>query len=176
MELAAGWSEEVRPVFPPTGSLGLSYLEIVDIGWDDIHDAIQRELSVLSDAVAVQVPNVECRSGRTAGRSFPLFSYRTFRFADDPEFDPIVAGVNFADRGTQILISGDISGEESGEVFYSDEHCERVVERATLPTLLREGSKIARNLAARHEVVVESLRARGKPVAPEDPDSSTESR
>lgn len=176
VELISGWNPDVHVNITTAGSLGLSHLDLIDIGWDDIHDAIQRELSLLAHSVAAQAPEIEWRSGRTTGRSFPLFSYRTFRVPANPDFDPVVAGVTFSDRDSQFLISGDISGEESGQILYSDEHCERIVERPTLSTLLHEGLLIARKLTARSEIVVESLRTRQEPAAPEHLDSPAETR
>ena len=75
---------------------------------------------------ATEGPAISSRGGRTSTQRFPLFSYRTFQTAAEPEADAVVVGVDFQEQEQGISIRGDISGEESGRVFF-EEACEAEV-------------------------------------------------
>ena len=90
---------------------GLERLDLLDL--DQIHDAVQRILR----AIDPQLPGAQAHPGRNAGRSWLLFSYRTFESETDSRIDPVVVGVNLS-RGNQgVLVRGDISGELSGDLL-----------------------------------------------------------
>src|SRR4051812_24720013 len=86
--------------------------------WDRFHEAIQRSLGRLRDLTRAEEPASWSKPGRTATTAFPLFSYLVFRHLDGGDFDPVVVGVTVKTRPESIEITGDISGEESGYVYF----------------------------------------------------------
>ncbi|MGB6044237.1 MAG: hypothetical protein WBF93_13850, partial [Pirellulales bacterium] len=85
--------------------------------WDTVHAEVQRILGDLDDEVRCRVPEATVASGRTTGQAFLLFSYRTFRLPEAHELDAVVAGMTFSFKGGQIVVRGDISGEEQGDLI-----------------------------------------------------------
>jgi len=94
-------------------------------------------------------------NGRTTGQAYLLFSYRTFRVPEARQLDAVVAGITFSRKGGQVVVQGDISGEERGDLIETvrEEACgtspEQLIESARIVAeLLRDaGSKIAGALA-----------------------------
>ena len=133
------------------------------VNWDIVHAVVQDALAPLPGWIAEACPGVRWWPGRSTARAFHLFSYRTFS-RDDDIGDPVVVGVVFAGSGTGIRISGDISGEETGRVYY-DEGCEQVVPLAAGP--ISEGAaRIAGRLAAQHRIVAGALQGPGDGAVP----------
>ncbi len=93
--------------------------EIGDPLWNEVHDRVQRVLGRLDEPVRSIVPHVNVTSGRTQGRSFYLFTYRTYSRTDAPEIDPVVVGLTLApadhDARELVVIDADISGESTGD-------------------------------------------------------------
>ena len=83
---------------------------------------VQDSLSILTARLLAQEPGLIWKAGRTSSRAFPLFSYRVFYHLDGDDYDPIVVGLTFTVRGAEVRVVGDISGDESGFVYY-DEGC-----------------------------------------------------
>jgi len=81
-----------------------------------------------------------------------------FRHLDGGDFDPVVVGVTVRPGPGSIKITGDISGEESGYVYF-DEGCELEVP-LSLEEGLRAAVRVADRLAAECGVVLASIRSR----------------
>src|SRR5436305_396528 len=106
----------------PNGAPGLTAAE-----WDHIHEAVQQFLAQMARQVSEEGSAISSRGGRTSTQRFPLFSYRTFQTAAEPEADAVLVGVDFQAQEQGVSIRGDISGEETGHVFF-DEACEAEAE------------------------------------------------
>ena len=90
--------------------------------WDSIHRAVQEILGTLTNWVLSRAPATAWKSGRSSARAFPLFSYRVFYRLDGNDYDPVIVGVTVSLEGPIARVSGDISGDESGRVYF-DEGC-----------------------------------------------------
>ncbi|MGO8903455.1 MAG: hypothetical protein ACLQU5_34715 [Isosphaeraceae bacterium] len=90
--------------------------------WDSIHRAVQEILGTLASWVLSRAPATAWKSGRSSARAFPLFSYRVFYRLDGNDYDPVIVGVTVSLEGSIARVSGDISGDESGRVYF-DEGC-----------------------------------------------------
>src|SRR5580658_10240718 len=92
--------------------------ETGDEVWTEVHEEVQRVLRGLDDFVRSMAANVRVESGKTQGRSFYLFTYRTYSRADATGIDPVVVGLNFTrpdnDATDLVVIDADISGESTG--------------------------------------------------------------
>ena len=87
--------------------------------WTEVHKQVQNVLAGLDDSVRSSVAHLRAESGRTRGRNFDLFTYRTFSRTDAPDIDPVVVGMTFAraDSGDEerVTIDAEISGEGTGD-------------------------------------------------------------
>ncbi len=90
--------------------------------WDSIHRAVQEILETLTSWVLSRAPATAWKSGRSSARAFPLFSYRVFYRLDGNDYDPVIVGITVSLEGPIARVSGDISGDESGRVYF-DEGC-----------------------------------------------------
>jgi hypothetical protein len=124
--------------------------------WDRVHELVQHLLGELAQAVARQCPQVVSRPGRTTTQRFPLFSYRTFSRADREGAEAIVAGVDFKPEAGGLRVFGDISGEESGQVYYGVEY-ESLPAGWSLDQILARVRIVAGGLAGRPETVWNAL-------------------
>ncbi len=86
--------------------------------WTGAHDAVQSELARLEAAVLRKLPTARAYAGRTTGREFFLFSYRTFS-VPEAAIDPVVAGVTIKPAPHGIAIEADVSGEHLGDSISS---------------------------------------------------------
>jgi hypothetical protein len=127
-----------------------------DIDWDAVNRSIQSELDGLADWVEREIPGINSRAGRSAARGFSLFSYRTFPPLGDEDFDPIIVGVTCVQDASEVRISGDISGEETGRIYF-DRDCTRTT-KVDQSSVAHAAVEIARRLAAQHQVVIQGLR------------------
>jgi hypothetical protein len=93
------------------------------LDWDSIHRAVQEILETLTSWVLSRAPATAWKSGRSSARAFPLFSYRVFYRLDGNDYDPVIVGVTVSLEGSIARVSGDISGDESGRVYF-DEGCD----------------------------------------------------
>jgi hypothetical protein len=126
--------------------------------WNIINDVVQGSLSDLTARIRSQEPRTNWKAGRTKTRAFPLFSYRVFYHLDGDDYDPIVVGLTFTERGAEIRIAGDISGDESGFVYF-DEGC--TVDSPSEPLAVQHAARIiADRLAARDSIIIEAIRNR----------------
>ena len=86
--------------------------------WEEVHEEVQRMLAVLDESVCARAVDARVTPGKTRGRAFFLFTYRTYS-RTDADLDPVVVGLTFtaADDGAHVVIQADISGESSGVVI-----------------------------------------------------------
>jgi hypothetical protein len=112
----------------------------------------------LRDSVLAEEPDSGVKAGRTATRAFPLFSYVLFRHLDGGDLDPVIVGVTVKPGTESIKITGDISGEETGYVYF-DQGCELDVP-LSLEEGLRGAVNVADRLASQSHVVLAAIRSR----------------
>jgi hypothetical protein len=88
--------------------------------WDEIHRVVQGVFSDMTERVRRETPSIRSRGGRSSGRSFPLFTFRTFDLGEGQEIDPVIVGIIFehAKSETRMVLRGDIGGECSGRVDF----------------------------------------------------------
>ncbi len=131
------------------------------IDWDEVHRVVQGIFSELAGRIHLRCSSIRSRIGRTSGRSFPLFSYRSFDLAEEPEIDPVIVALSFEPTPTgEIAIRGDIGGEESGRIDF--EVAERVVSSSrwdVLPT----ASRTAMRLGEQADTIVQAVLRRHPP-------------
>lgn len=84
--------------------------------WDDVHNQVQDILRRLDEVACRQVPGVRVAAARTKGRSFLLFSYRRFEPPNET-IDPAIVGIAFTASGNNVVVEGDISGEQLGDLI-----------------------------------------------------------
>ncbi len=90
--------------------------------------------------------------------TFALFSYRVFLHLDGDDHDPIVVGISLTPGGDRVQIMGDISGDESGYVYF-DEGC--ALETTCEPQAIAECVRgIAERLAAQESTIIDAMRNR----------------
>lgn len=133
--------------------------EVDEAGFlDSIHRKIQEGFSPLIRQVGDRHPGLRWAGGRSEGGVLLLFSYVTFPRLDDDDGDPVIVGIAVARRGSEIRITGDISGDESGHIFF-DEDCEGLVpsEQGAVEV---EALRIATILSSRGEVVIHAIESR----------------
>jgi len=130
-------------------------MELTSADWDHIHEKVQEVFAEMARRVGERWPTISSRGGRTSTQRFPLFSYRTFQTTAQAEADAVVVGLDFQPQEQCVSIRGDISGEETGHVFF-DQACEAEVE-PDRESVLREGLAIARRLAGQLDKIHEAL-------------------
>ena len=135
------------------GESGSSGVQGID--WDAVNQLIQREFDSLADLVGRALPGIRSKAGRSAAKGFSLFSYRVFPLEGE-DFDPIIVGVTCVQDASEVRITGDISGEETGRIYF-DRECARTIE-ADHSSVAHAAGGIARRLAAEHQLVIRELR------------------
>jgi hypothetical protein len=129
-----------------------------DPDWDVLDRTVQDSLSILTARLLAQEPGLIWKAGRTTTRAFPLFSYRVFYHLDGDDYDPIVVGLTFTVRGAEVRVVGDISGEESGFVYY-DEGC--TIDAPAEPLAVHDAARVvAGRLASQDSIVSNAIRNR----------------
>jgi len=119
---------------------------------------IQEVFEALAVRVLAQEPRASSKAGRSSTRTFALSSYRVFLHLDGDDHDPIVVGISLTPRGDRVQIMGDISGDESGYVYF-DEGC--AVETTCEPQAIRACARaIAERLGAQESTIIEAIRNR----------------
>jgi hypothetical protein len=142
--------------FRPGSGADTSLLSADD--WDVMDREVQDRLSGLTADVLRQEPRAIWKAGRTAARAFPLFTYRVFYHLDGNDYDPIVVGVTFTVPGPVVWVTGDISGDETGVVYF-DEGC--TLEVPAEPLAVQEAARtVADRLASRESIVLDAIRNR----------------
>lgn len=84
---------------------------------DALHNDVQSVLTRLDALVREDFPGLQVVDGKTSGQAFELFSYRTYSINGD-ESDPFVAGVTVRTVNDCFQVTGDISSESNGDVYY----------------------------------------------------------
>jgi hypothetical protein len=136
------------------GERGSSGAQVID--WDAVNDLIQCEFDGLADQVGREIPGIRSKAGRSAAKGFSLFSYRVFPPLEDEDFDPIIVGVTCVQDASEVRITGDISGEETGRIYF-DRECARTTE-VDQSSVAHAAGEIARRLATEHQLVIRELR------------------
>lgn len=132
--------------------------EAIGIDWSEVNAVVQSELARLTQEVLDTRSEARWESGRSSSRAFALFSYRVFFHLDGNDYDPIVVGITFSKRPRAIHIEGDISGDESGYVYFDDDCSIDVEPRAE--AVIKAAIQIAINLAAQVEIVLHAIAER----------------
>lgn len=128
------------------------------LDWDLLDRRVQDALAPLTARILAQEPGAIWKAGRTATRAFPLFSHRVFYHLDGDDYDPVVVGLTFTALGSIVRVAGDISGDESGFVYY-DEGC--TIEVPAEPLAVIDAARVvADRLASRDSVVLDAIRSR----------------
>jgi hypothetical protein len=90
--------------------------------WVSLRDILQRDLAALDERMTVLVPGARARNGSNQGGGTHLFVYRVFEPEAGTGIDPVVAGISIRPGGTEtddhFSVSGDISGESSGDILF----------------------------------------------------------
>ena len=131
-------------------------IDPLSANWHVVHAEVQRLLEAQARRISGAYPHVQWRAGRSEAKAFWLFSYVTYDPVDGSDLDPVVVGVVVAERGGTIHITGDISGEESGYIFFEAQVESVPSGRGDLivPAAVRVGS----SLASRDRVVMDAIR------------------
>ena len=132
--------------------------EIGNQVWDEVHEEVQRILGTLDELVRSRVTRLHVKSGRTNGRGFYLFTYRTFSRTDATEIDPVVVGLTFTradhDEKNLVVIDADISGESTGDTIAA---MTKLTVPAVREELLRAAHEFALGLSCRGQRIAEAL-------------------
>lgn len=99
------------------------------------------------------------KPGRTTTRAFPLFSFVVFPRIAGRDFDPVVVGVTVKPGPESTRITGDISGEESGDLYF-DEGCELEVPLSP-EEVIRGAVEVADRRASEWRVALAAIRSSG---------------
>jgi hypothetical protein len=126
--------------------------------WNEVDRLVQESFTRLTTPLLAREPRVVWKTGRTENRACPLFSYCVFYHLDGDDYDPVVIGVAFKTHDSQVRVTGDISGDESGFVYY-DEGC--TIDAPAQPIAVRDAARaVADRLAAQAAIVLEAIRNR----------------
>jgi hypothetical protein len=145
--MTTGSTQYQQPVKRDENREGLDTVEYADGTrseiWHEVQAVVQQVFAELDDAVRARVPDLEVDAGKTHGRHFCLFAYRTFSRTGRP-IDPVVAGLTFVEsreeNGNHVAIDADISGEETGDCLVS-------LPRRTIPLVPEQLVRAARDTA-----------------------------
>jgi hypothetical protein len=86
--------------------------------WDAVHEAIQAVLTRLDAVLRAEFAELQVRSGRSSGKAFSLFSYHSYAIDSSDDAERVVVGVTLRAKGDGFVVSGDVSGESSGDVWH----------------------------------------------------------
>jgi hypothetical protein len=132
-------------------------LERSEIDWEMINSVVQEKLSRLTDQIVLLIPNLVWKSGSHRARHILLSSYRLFYRLDGDDFDPVYAGISFFEEDGNIRVSGDLSGSESGRVYF-DQGCDLSV-AAGSEFVLAAADEVAGRLLDQEKIVIQAIRA-----------------
>ena len=136
-------------------TLDVQHAPSSSVDWNAIHDSVVQVLASVSETIeALGVPLV-WRIGRTSSPTCPLYSYLAFDRPQQENEESIIVGVAFVEDGPKIRVNGDISGEESGSVYFGDQ-CEQFVLRNEKDIRLC-AEEVAMRLASHWSLVVDLL-------------------
>lgn len=125
------------------------------VDWNQIHTAIQEVFERMAARILAQEPRASSKAGRSSTRTVALFSYRVFPHLDGDDYDPVVVGISLTARGDRVELMGDISGDESGYVYF-DEGCAALT--TCEPQAIRECARgIAERLAAQESTIIAAI-------------------
>jgi hypothetical protein len=128
-----------------------------EIDWDIINKAIQENLSRLTERVTRLIPNLEWRSGSHRARNILLSSYRIYDHLYGDDYDPVYAGITIIENDGFVRVSGDISGDETGQIFF-DQGCELSV-APDLGSVLAASVEVSTRISAQEQIVAQAIRS-----------------
>jgi hypothetical protein len=131
--------------------------------WASIHRAVQEILGTLTSWILSRAPATAWKAGRSSARAFPLFSYRVFYRLDGNDYDPVIVGVTVSLEGSIARVSGDISGDESGRVYF-DEECNLEVPLRQ-DAIIDAARRVAQRLTVPGQTVLDAISDRDFQVA-----------
>jgi hypothetical protein len=160
-----GFSMEHRPYFVRS-SRGIERLATIEdrllsrsgIDWEIVDEAIQEKLSRLTERVMQLLPNLVWRAGSHSARHISLSSYRIFDRLDGDDFDPVYAGITIVEVNGMMRIAGDISGEETGRIYF-DRGCELLVSPDN-GSVIAAAIEVVSRISEQEKIVIEAI---GKP-------------
>ena len=123
--------------------------------WDSIHRAVQENLETLTNWLVSRAPTLRWKAGRSSARAFPLFSYRVFYRLDGDDYDPVIVGVTVSLDGSIARVCGDISGDESGCVYF-DEGCNIEVP-SRQDAIIDAARRVAQRLTVPGQTVLDAI-------------------
>ena len=126
-----------------------------DIDWAGIDRAVQAALAGLVKRLRARIPGLKWKVHSYRSTFIKLASYAIFYHADGDDFDPIYVGLSISGEDSPIRISGDISGDETGHVYF-DHGCDLTVEAREV-TILDAAREVAGRLATEFRVVIEAV-------------------
>ena len=122
--------------------------------WDAVHEAIQVALARLGPKLLAEFPELQVRGGKSSGKAFSLFSYRSYAVDSADDTERVIVGVTFRPQGHNLVASGDVSGESSGDVWHE-------VQPLSIPhdsaQIMQAGQQIAEGLLAAVDAIREGL-------------------
>ena len=127
------------------------------IDWDLIDRAIQERLSQLTGRLLRGIPNLVSKSGSHRARHILLSSYKIYKRLDGDDHDSVYAGLTIVKEAGAVRISGDISGEESGHIYF-DQGCE-LMATLELESVLATAIEVSSRISAQDKIVVQAIRA-----------------
>lgn len=143
---------------------GISRLDVSDelqdvaTDWDAVDREIRAAFAALARRVQTRVPGLRWKWNSYRSSSIKLASYAIFYRADGDDFDPIYVGLTVSAKDSRVRVSGDISGDESGQIYF-DRGCELMVEDRRM-AIIDATQEVAGRLAAEYQVVVEAINVR----------------
>jgi hypothetical protein len=125
-----------------------------DSFWEGVNTVVQEELRLLAAEVRKANPQITCQLSHSSANAWNLFSYATFASGmDGGDIDPVVAGIMFSAGQSGTRVSGDIAGEELGDVLFELPQVE-VKDRLALAKAARD---TARKFAGQWKLITEAL-------------------
>jgi hypothetical protein len=122
------------------------------VDWNAVHAAVQQALSGLAGSLP---SGINAKGGCSRSPGF-FFSFLACENTASPEIDPVIVGVNLHRSARKILVCGDISGEETGDVLYEAE--DLTVAEISTESVVKVARLVALALGPQTAIVVNALR------------------
>jgi hypothetical protein len=115
------------------------------VDWSVVSDAVLGSFSELEHDLRSREPAIEYKRGKTRGGVVELFAYCKVWLPSRMNAEAIVVGVTIQRNGQALLLSADVSGEESGRIYLREEP--RSVEPQRTSVLANAAVELAEHLA-----------------------------
>jgi hypothetical protein len=144
----------METMLPPSHSVeGVERLDLQDLDWEEVHDAIQLVLQGLDEPVSDACAGVVASMGSNAARGLHLFSYRVYHPPLGANVDPVVVGINFTPGSHGTIVHGDVAGETLGDVLF-DVSPREIIEKSDI---LKTARDVSEQLARQGKIVAAAL-------------------